>query len=95
MTSDRFGEVMRHLALTRLRQRGLSEARDEFLPAATVPNLKRLAKLAPIPPPSPIPVSSTQKPEADSPRTQSRPQQRPAAEPKMSAPSKSGHKWLA
>ena len=37
-----FGEVKRHLGLTRLRLRGLSDARDEFLLAATVQNLKRL-----------------------------------------------------
>jgi len=46
-----FGEVKHNLALTRLRLRGLSGARDEFLLTATVQNLKRLAKLAAIPPP--------------------------------------------
>jgi hypothetical protein len=51
-----FGEVKRNLALTRLRLRGLSGARDEFLLAATVQNLKRLVKLAAIPPPTPITV---------------------------------------
>jgi hypothetical protein len=49
-----FGEVKRNLALTRLRLRGLTGARDEFLLIATVQNLKRLAKLAAIPPPRPI-----------------------------------------
>jgi transposase len=51
-----FGELKRNLALTRLRLRGLSGARDEFLLAATVQNLKRLAKLAAIPPPAPMAV---------------------------------------
>lgn len=46
-----FGEVKRHLGLTRLRLRGLSGARDEFLLAATVQNLKRLVRHATIPPP--------------------------------------------
>jgi transposase len=49
-----FGEVKRNLGLTRLRLRGLTGARDEFLLTATVQNLKRLAKLAAIPPPRPI-----------------------------------------
>ena len=49
-----FGEVKHILALTRLRLRGLSGARDEFLLIATVQNLKRLAKIAAIPPPEPI-----------------------------------------
>ncbi len=44
----------RNLGLTRLRLRGLTGARDEFLLAATVQNLKRLVKLAAIPPPIPI-----------------------------------------
>jgi hypothetical protein len=39
------------MAFERLRLRGLSGARDEFLLAATVQNLRRLAKLAPKPPP--------------------------------------------
>ncbi len=46
-----FGELKRNLAFTRLRLRGLSGARDEFLLAATVQNLKRLARLAARPPP--------------------------------------------
>ena len=49
-----FGDVKRNLGLTRLRLRGLTGARDEFLLAATVQNLKRLVKLAAIPPPIPI-----------------------------------------
>ena len=49
-----FGDLKRNLGLTRLRLRGLTGARDEFLLAATVQNLKRLAKLAAIPPPIPI-----------------------------------------
>ncbi len=51
-----FGDVKRNLGLTRLRLRGLSGARDEFLLAATVQNLRRLAKLAAIPPPRPVTV---------------------------------------
>lgn len=46
-----FGDVKRNLGLTRLRLRSLSGAKDEFLLAATVQNLKRLAKRAAIPPP--------------------------------------------
>ena len=49
-----FGDVKRNLGFTRLRLRGLTGARDEFLLAATVQNLKRLVKLAAIPPPRPI-----------------------------------------
>jgi hypothetical protein len=49
-----FGEAKHNLALRRLRLRGLSGARDEFLLTATVQNLKRLAKLAAIPPPQPM-----------------------------------------
>jgi transposase len=49
-----FGEVKQILALTRLRLRGLCGARDEFLLAATVQNLKRLARNTTIPPPLPI-----------------------------------------
>ncbi len=48
-----FGEVKTNLALTRLRPRGLTGARDEFLPAATVQNLKRLARYLTGPPPTP------------------------------------------
>ncbi len=49
-----FGDVKRNLGFTRLRLRGLTGARDEFLLAATVQNLRRLAKLMAIPPPRPI-----------------------------------------
>ncbi len=49
-----FGDVKRNLGLTRLRLRGLTGAKDEFLLAAIAQNLKRLAKLAAIPPPRPI-----------------------------------------
>ena len=45
-----FGEAKYILALTRLRLRGLTGARDEFLLAATVQNLKRLARHSTIPP---------------------------------------------
>jgi len=47
-----FAHLKRHLGVERLRLRGLSGARDEFLLAATVQNLKRLAKLTAIPPPA-------------------------------------------
>jgi len=47
-----FGEVKRSLGLDRLRLRGLSGARDEFLLAATVQNLKRLIRRVAIPPPT-------------------------------------------
>lgn len=46
-----FGEAKRIHAMVRLRLRGLSGARDEFLLTATVQNLKRLAKCAIRPPP--------------------------------------------
>ena len=49
-----FGDAKHNLGLTRLRLRGLTGARDEFLLTATVQNLRRLAKLAAIPPPRPI-----------------------------------------
>ena len=49
-----FGEAKHNLAMTRVRLRGLSGATDEFLLTATVQNLKRLAKLAAIPPPQPM-----------------------------------------
>ena len=49
-----FGNIKHNLGRSRLRLRGLSGARDEFLLAATVQNLKRLANLAAIPPPSPL-----------------------------------------
>ncbi len=40
--------------MTRLRLRGITGARDEFLLTATVQNLKRLVKQAAIPPPIPV-----------------------------------------
>ena len=49
-----FGEVKHILALTRLRLRGLTGARDEFRLAATVQNLKRLANRTARPPPQPV-----------------------------------------
>ncbi len=49
-----FGEVKHVLGLTRLRLRGLTGARDEFLLAATVQNLKRLIKHAGPAPPIPL-----------------------------------------
>jgi len=49
-----FGEVKHILGLTRLRLRGLTGARDEFLLAATVQNLKRLANHTTSMPPQPI-----------------------------------------
>ena len=49
-----FGEVKTNLSLTRLRLRGLTGARDEFLLAAIVQNLKRLANHTTRPPPRPV-----------------------------------------
>jgi transposase len=46
-----FGEAKSHLSMTRLRLRGLTGARDEFLLTATVLNLKRLVERLAIPPP--------------------------------------------
>jgi len=51
-----FGEVKHILSLIRLRLRGLSGVRDEFLLTATVQNLKRLARARTIPPPQPSPA---------------------------------------
>jgi transposase len=48
-----FGHLKRILKLDRLRLRGLNGARDEFLMAATVQNLRRMAKLLSQPPPNP------------------------------------------
>lgn len=45
-----FGEVKHNLSMTRLRLRGLTGARDEFLLTATVQNLKRLTSLYSRPP---------------------------------------------
>ena len=52
-----FAHLKRHMGFERLRLRGFSGANDEFLLAATVQNLRRLAKLAAIPPP-PIPKTA-------------------------------------
>lgn len=46
-----FGEAKSQLSMTRLRLRGLSGARDEFLLTATVQNLKRLVERVARPPP--------------------------------------------
>jgi transposase len=46
-----FGEAKQNLALTRLRLRGLTGAKDEFLLTATVQNLKRLINQPSRPPP--------------------------------------------
>lgn len=46
-----FGEAKRNMAMTRLRLRGLTGAKDEFLLTATVQNLRCLAKLVSRPPP--------------------------------------------
>jgi hypothetical protein len=45
-----FAHLKRNLRFERLRLRGLSGASDEFLLAATVQNLRRLAKLVGEPP---------------------------------------------
>ena len=46
----RFGDLKHNLGLTKLKLRGLAGANEEFLLAATVQNLRRLAKLVPRPP---------------------------------------------
>ena len=43
MIETGFADLKRNLGLTRLRLRGLTGANDEFLLAATVQNLRRLA----------------------------------------------------
>jgi len=48
-----FGEAKSILSMVRLRLRGLTGARDEFLLTATVQNLKRLANRTARPPPQP------------------------------------------
>jgi transposase len=48
-----FAHLKRILKLDRLRLRGMNGARDEFLMAATVQNLRRMAKLLSRPPPIP------------------------------------------
>ena len=47
-----FAHLKRILKLDRLRLRGMSGARDEFLLAATAQNLRRMAKLLSRPPPT-------------------------------------------
>ncbi len=49
-----FGEAKQILSMVRLRLRGLTGAHDEFLPTATVQNLKRLANQTTSPPPRPV-----------------------------------------
>jgi transposase len=46
-----FGEAKHLHAMVRLRLRGLSGAKDEFLLTATIQNLKRLASIVSLPPP--------------------------------------------
>ena len=46
-----FAQLKRILRLDRLRLRGPSGAKDEFLLAATAQNLRKLAKLIPLPAP--------------------------------------------
>lgn len=48
-----FAHLKRILRLDRLRLRGLFGAQDEFLLAATAHNLRKLAKLIPLPAPMP------------------------------------------
>jgi hypothetical protein len=48
-----FAHLKRILRLDRLRLRGPCGARDEFLLAATAQNLRKLAKLIPLPAPMP------------------------------------------
>ena len=48
-----FAHLKRILKLDRLRLRGPTGARDEFLLAATAQNLRKLAKLIPMPQPEP------------------------------------------
>ena len=51
-----FAHLKRNLGFERLRLKGLTGAQDEFLLAATVQNLRRLATLTAIPPPVPQPA---------------------------------------
>ena len=51
-----FAHLKRILKMGRLRLRGPNGAKDEFLLAATVQNLRKLAKLRPEPPPIMQPV---------------------------------------
>jgi hypothetical protein len=48
-----FAHLKRILKLDRLRLRGPNGARDEFVLAATAQNLRKLAKLVPMPQPNP------------------------------------------
>ena len=48
-----FAHLKRILKLDRLRLRGPNGARDEFLLAATAQNLRKMAKLIPVPNPEP------------------------------------------
>lgn len=48
-----FAHLKRSLKLDRLRLRGPNGARDEFLLAAAAQNLRKLAKLVPMPQPKP------------------------------------------
>ena len=52
-----FAHLKRILRLDRLRLRGPSGAKDEFLLAATAPNFRKLAKLIPLPTPAAGPWS--------------------------------------
>ena len=59
MIETGFGDMKRNLGLTRLRLRGLTGANDEFLLAATVQNLRRLAKaIWPSPGPTTSPTTA-------------------------------------
>ena len=49
-----FGEAKSILSMVSVRLRGLTGARDEVLPTATVQNLKRLANRTAKPPPQPM-----------------------------------------
>jgi len=42
-----FAHMKQHFRFTRLKLRGLSGAFEEFLPVATIQNLRRLARLRP------------------------------------------------
>ena len=59
MIETGFADMKRNLGLTRLRLRGLTGANDEFLLAATVQNLRRLAKaIWPSPEPTTSPTTA-------------------------------------
>lgn len=59
MIETGFADMKRNLGLTRLRLRGLTGANDEFLLAATVQNLRRLAKaIWPAPQPTTSPTTA-------------------------------------